>query len=70
MLNRALQVKMVKNEKKNSAPQTDQTDSHFEGKAAIIGAHLLTAVEKIGKTVVVFVLVDTIRQVAIAKAQK
>ncbi len=60
----------MRNEKKNAATQPDQTDSHFEGKAAIIGAHLQTAVEKIGKTVIVFVLVDTVRQVAVARASK
>ncbi len=70
MRNRVLQVKMVKNENKNAAPQTDQTDSHFEGKTAIIGAHLLAAVEKIGKGVIVYVLVDTVRQVAVARASK
>ncbi len=69
MLNRALQVKMVKNEK-NSTPQPDQTDEQFEGKVAIIGAHLLTAIEKIGKAAVVYVLVDTVRQVAVARASK
>ncbi len=70
MRNRVLQVKMVKNENKNEPPKADQNDKHFEGKAAIIGAHLLSAVEKIGKGVVIYVLVDTFRQVAVAKAKK
>ncbi len=69
MFNRAFQVRMVKNDKDETDPP-NQTDKHLEGKAAIIGFHLERAVAKIGGAVIVYVAVDTVRQVMVIKARK
>lgn len=69
MFNRAIQVKMVKNEKEE-AIASDHTDHHFEGKTAIIGEHLRHMIGTVGKLILLYIAADTIRQVSIEKAKK
>ncbi len=63
--NRAIQVKMVKNAK----DETVVVDSGelFYKKANLIGCHLRNTVVSIGKTVLLYVAADTIRQIAVNK---
>jgi hypothetical protein len=69
MLNRAIQVKLVKKDKKETTAP-GQIDVTLEGKVAIVGHYLGEIVEKIGGAVITYVLVDTFRQVLVARAQK
>ena len=69
MFNRALQVKMVKNDKAVAA-SPNRPDHNFEGKVAIIGSHLGKCVDKAGRALIAYVVVDTIRQVLITKANR
>lgn len=69
MFNRAIQVKMVKNEKEE-ATASDQNDHHFEGKTAIIGEHLRHTIGTVGKLILIYIAADTVRQVAIEKAKR
>lgn len=69
MLNRVIQLKLVKRSKhENAAPS--QTDTNLEGKAAIIGHYLADSIDKIGGVVLTYIILDTIRQMLVAKAQK
>lgn len=68
MFNREIQVKMVKKTKNET--EVDTTDSHFEGKAAIISNAVDNGLKRIGIAIVSYVLVDTVRQVLVAKASK
>lgn len=65
--NRALQVKLIKTDKKN-VPTQPQTEEQFEGKVAVIAIHLRSAVKDLGLAVVAYVAIDTVRQVLVAKA--
>lgn len=69
MFNRALQVKVIKSNKKDE-PQADQTDATYEGKVAIVGHFVERAIKRIGITVITYVVVDTIRQVMVAQANQ
>lgn len=69
MFSRELQVKMVKKNKK--APVTpDQSDTELQGKTAIVGFVLERVVEKVGNAVISYVVLDTIRQVLVARASR
>lgn len=69
LFNRSLQVKMVKNAKEDTKPSS-QSDITLEGKTAIIGYALKSTIETIGKAVIAYVAVDTVRQVMVARASK
>lgn len=69
MLNRVLQVKLVKNDKREETAPS-HTDTTFEGKTAIIGQYLVKTVETIVGAVIMYVVADTARQVLVVKAQK
>lgn len=69
MFNRVLQVKMVKS-KKNDPEAPAPTDLPFERKAAIVGNYAERIVEKIGGAIVTYIIVDTVRQVLVAKATR
>lgn len=68
MFNRELRVNVVKSKKNDES--VDTTDSHFEGKAAIIGKAVNDAIKKIGMITVLYVVLDTGRKVLIATASK
>lgn len=69
MFNRALEMKLVKKNKNETEPSS-QKDVHFEGKAAIIGYYFERCIKKAGSIALAYVLLDTGRQVLIAKALK
>lgn len=65
MFNRAIKLKVVKTEKKVATPVNDIP---VEAKYALVANLVSSGIEKIGKAAICYVLVDTLRQVAIAKA--
>lgn len=69
MLNRVLQVKLVKKDKHENTPPS-QTDTTLEGKAAIIGQYFVKTVQTISGAVLMYVVADTARQVLVAKAER
>lgn len=69
MRKRTIQVKMVKTPKDDDT-SPDETDETLEGKAAIIGYYAQRIVATIGKSAVAYVVVDTLREVVIARATK
>lgn len=66
---RSLQVKMVKDEK-NTENASQALEPSFQQKVVIIGTQVGTVVEQAGKALLMYVLVDTLRQVAIERAKK
>lgn len=68
MFNRTLHVKLVKTKKET--PVTSVQEISLEGKVAIIGHYAERAVKKAGQAIVAYVVVDTLRQVIVAKALK
>jgi hypothetical protein len=69
--NRAIQVKMVKNDKEDAPKPT--TSDQFRVNAAtmrIASLHIKNTILTIGKVVVVYVAADTIRQVMVEQAKK
>lgn len=69
MFNRALQVKMV-NTKKNEPEQVEVSESHFEKRAEVISKTLDDTVRKLGMFAIGYVVIDTFRQVMVARANK
>jgi hypothetical protein len=69
MLNRALQVKMIKTDK-SELQSTVLPESNFEDKALVIGLTIDNSIKKVGKFVIGYIIVDTIRQVLVASAKK
>jgi hypothetical protein len=69
MLNRTLQVKLLKTSKEDLAQPT-QTSTTYEAKVAVIGNLFERIAAKVGSAVIVYVVVDTVRKVLIAKASK
>jgi len=67
MRNRALQLRFVKTNQSDAAV-SDETDSTFEGKVAIIGHFVEKGFKNIGMAVCAYVVADTLRQVIVAKA--
>lgn len=69
MLNRTLQVKMVKNDKEELTSPI-RTENTFEDKASIIGYHFERTAVKIGFGIIIYVFADTLRQVLVALATR
>lgn len=65
---RALQVKMVKNAKDETV-EVDRGELFYK-KANLVGCHIRNTVVSIGKTVLLYVAADTIRQVMVEHAKK
>lgn len=70
MLNRTLQVKMVKVGKDDVVVDSTTDTTTFEGKVAIVGRQLERVVEKAASAVVTYVVIDTIRQIMVARANR
>lgn len=70
MFDRALQVKMIKNAKSRVQGETDTPEADFEGRAIIIAETVERGIRKICFVVCTYVVLDTLRQVAIACANK
>lgn len=69
MFNRALQVKVIKSKKEEPLTPT-QTDVSFETKVAVLGYYVEKAVAKVGTAAITYVVLDTVRQVMVAKASR
>lgn len=69
MFNRQLQVKLIKS-KKEDAAKASQTDHTYEGKGAIFGYYLERAIDKAGRAAITYIVLDTVRQVMVARIQK
>lgn len=69
MFNRALQVRMVKNPRAE-AEKEDTTENLYEGKAAIIAYTTDRVVKKVAVAALVYVVLDTARQVLVTRAAK
>ncbi|MET0786295.1 MAG: hypothetical protein ABWY25_06275 [Paenisporosarcina sp.] len=67
MLNRTLRVDVVKKEKEPTV-NTNQFEDSFADKATITGVVVEGAIKKIGIAVCAYVVLDTIRRVAVASA--
>jgi hypothetical protein len=67
MFKRHIQVKLVKTS--GGLTQTNQ-DVSLEGKVAIIGHYATGVIQTVGKALIAYVVVDTLRQVLVAKALK
>ena len=66
MLSRKLQVGLVKEDKKNTVTTPRETFSERMGIAAY---HLESVVKKVAVGVIVYVVVDTVRQVLVEQAR-
>lgn len=64
--NRSIQVDLVKTKDNAKDANADQSQIGFEEKAKIIGELLEDGVKKIGLVVCAYVLLDTVRKVAVA----
>jgi len=64
MFNRKIQVDVVKKEK-SKALETDKSDIGFERKAKIIGNIVERGIKKVGIVVCAYVILDTVRRVAV-----
>lgn len=69
MFNRALQVKVVKNAK-NESEKTDTSDSYFEKRADVISHMIESTMKKAGALAIGYVIIDTARQVLVARANR
>ena len=67
MFNRTLRVDVVKKEKSQTMG-TNHDDTDFADKATIIGVVVESAIKKIGIAVCAYVILDTVRKVAVASA--
>lgn len=68
MFNRSLQVKMVRTPKE--AVKADRVDDTYEGPIAIIGYTIDRIVRKAGNVAITYIVLDTLRQVLVAQANK
>lgn len=68
MFNRALQVKVVKNDKHD--PATQDVEMAFEDKVDLIDEVVERTLRRIGVAVVTYVAADTVRKILVAKASK
>lgn len=66
MFNRTLQLRMVKTTKETQPVSVQEIS--LEGKVAIIGHYAERALKKAGQIAISYVVVDTMRQVIVAKA--
>ena len=69
MFNRTLQVKMIK-PKKEELTTTLPPGVDLEEKVAIVSYYFERALEKIAVSVITYVVLDTLRQVLIARANR
>jgi len=67
MLNRTIRVDVVKKEK-TPTMNTNQIEDSFADKATIAGVVVEGAIKKIGIAVCAYVILDTVRRVAVASA--
>lgn len=67
MFNRTLQVRVVK---ENESTRFVDLEVPLERKVALISRYAETGIRKIGQAIVAYVIVDTLRQVIVAKALK
>ncbi len=70
MLNRQVRVELVKKNKSQDTIVTDQPEIGFEEKAAIAATILERSIKKIGLVVCAYVVLDTIRRIAVASASE
>ena len=68
MFNRALQVKMVKNEKKELTPEDKQ--EAFATVVGVISESVENLTKKVIGGVVLYITLDTVRQVMVARANR
>lgn len=64
--NRSIQVDLVKTKDNAKDANADQPQIGFEDKAKIISGVIETGVKKVGLVVCAYVLLDTVRKVAVA----
>ncbi|MET0785752.1 MAG: hypothetical protein ABWY25_03525 [Paenisporosarcina sp.] len=69
MFNRKLQVDLVKN-KKSQNDGSENSDLDFKAKTAVVVDAVERGVKKIGFAVCVYVVLDTVRKVAVTVASK
>lgn len=69
MFNRTFQVKLLK-KNKNEEAQPSQYDTHIEGKVAHITFTIDRIVSKAARAALAYVVLDTARQVVLAKTSK
>jgi hypothetical protein len=69
MFNRAIQVKMV-NTKKQEPQEPVASDSYFEKKAEVVSREIDGVMRKVGMLAIGYVVVDTLRQVLVARANR
>lgn len=70
MFNRVLQVRMVRNNRRNAEPTVDQTGPDFESKTQIVVDAVVKVAVMVGIGIACFVVLDTGRQVAVERAHK
>jgi len=68
MFNRALQVKMVKNEKQELTPEDKQVA--FATVVGVISDNVENLTKKVIGGVVLYITLDTVRQVMVARATR
>lgn len=64
--NRSIQVDLVKTKGNTKDVEADQAQIGFEDKAKIISGVVESGVKKVGLVVCAYVLLDTVRKVAVA----
>lgn len=69
MFNRALQVKVVK-ETKTEPEKAVPSDSYFEKRADVISHMIESTMKKAGALAIGYVIIDTARQVLVARANR
>lgn len=69
MFNRALQVKVVPT-KKIERETPESSESYFEKRAEVISKTIDSTMRKVGTLAIGYVVVDTVRQVLVARANR
>ena len=68
MLNRQIHVELVKKNKSQSPVETAQLEVGFEEKATVVATIIERSIKKIGIAVCAYVVLDTLRRIAVASA--
>ena len=68
--NRALQVKMVKNEKESPQPTSSDEIQVMIAATRVVSRHVQNTIVTIGKVALAYIAADTIRQVMVEHAKK
>lgn len=69
--NRAIQVKMVKNDNGETTKPTPSDQFMVMAAATrVVSAHMQKTIVTVGKVILTYIAADTIRQVMVAKASK